>query len=259
MPSRTLLMLLTFVMLAMPTYGASLHDNPCDGDTDPDFVQGSCGSCSWSGTTYSCGACTWAGANKTDASIDMTSCASCAVAVATAQSSAPSSAPSSASSGGAALYCADLKVEFTLQKKMDDPSKATIATTTQRNIETLVPVEYKFVIGGRTYESGQITSGTGQEITYFLGEAFRAAGYRFEGIKLLWKPPGAEAPGESVGHDGHSITLTDKGAPTGGYVFLFELSNIHDIGCRTGTIYRSPDPTIYNPPDTSPVGPGDPY
>ncbi|MEM1181954.1 MAG: hypothetical protein AAGM22_26645 [Acidobacteriota bacterium] len=143
-----------------------------------------------------------------------------------------------------------------MKNKMRDPSKATIATTTQRHIETLVPLEYSFEIGGRTYRSDQVTSGTGQEITYSMGEAFRAAGYQFQGIKLLWMPPDGKAPAALVSRDGHSITLTDEGAPIGGYVFLFELSNIHDVGCRAGTIYRSPDPTIYNPPDTSPVGPG---
>ena len=240
-----ILMLLMMASPAASIFATSLHDNPCANGGEPDLVQGSCASCSWNGTTYSCDACKSTGSQENGASIDISSCASCAIAV----------APTG--SGEAALYCANLKVEFTLKHKMSDPSKATIATTTQRNIETLVPLEYNFEIGNRTYHSDQVTSGTGQEITYFLGEAFRAAGYQFRGIQLLWKPPGAEAPTASVGHDGHSITLTDEGASAGGYVFIFELSNIHDVGCRAGTIYRSPDPTIYNPPDTSPVGPGD--
>ncbi|MEM1204392.1 MAG: hypothetical protein AAGN66_14260 [Acidobacteriota bacterium] len=243
MPIRTALSMLSiFMLLAAAVHAAGPDTSLCTQRSTLHLVQGSCGSCVWQGTTYSCETCSAPKVKEGSASIDITSCASCDLAVA------------SGPTGDAALYCAELKVGFTMKNRLRDPSKATIANTIQHKIKTLVPLEYTFEIGDERYRSDQVTSGEGQKITYFLGEAFRSAGYRFKGIVLLWKPPGAEGPAASTCHNGHTITLTDEGAKAGGYVFLFELTNDNDTGDRAGTVYRSPDPTLYNPPDTSPGG-----
>ena len=234
--------LILLILLSALPLGAqtTLGDNPCS-DASLSFAQGACSGCVLTDSTYTCDSCSHDGATSPSSqSIDMAGCATCSIAVVGTTSSEITP------------YCANLKVEFTMTTPLENPDQATIADTTESNIKTLVPLTYKFEIGGTSYSSDRVTAQQGEEITYYLGEAFIAAGYEFSGIKLLWQPPGSTAPTVSVSSDGQSITLTDEGTQAGGYVFLFELTN----SSESGTTFRSQDPTLYNPPDTSTGGGG---
>ena len=133
---------------------------------------------------------------------------------------------------------------------------------------------------GSTFQSTAEVIGSSIEIQYQLSAGMYSKGFRISGVKWVSFP---KTPGNDTGkpntlefevgfpgnlYDQSVIDLVDLEASdeTGHYSFLLEFCNVNDtikatgkscalteanhFVCPTGCpIYRSPDPTIYNPPD----------